>query len=47
LQRITTQPPNNEQIEVAVIAMKCALDMDLSEYKNITFIDENSQKESW
>jgi len=46
LQRITTQPPNNEQIEVAVIAMKCALDMDLSEYKNITFIDENSQKES-
>jgi len=46
LQRITTQPPDNEQIEVAVIAMKCALEMDLSEYKNITFIDEESQKVS-
>ncbi|MDP8202801.1 MAG: DUF1385 domain-containing protein [Candidatus Tenebribacter burtonii] len=40
LQRITTQPPDNEQIEVAVIAMKCALEMDLSEYKNISFIDD-------
>jgi len=46
LQRITTQPPNNEQIEVAIIAMKCALEMDLSEYKNISFIDEASQTES-
>ncbi|MCK5051800.1 MAG: DUF1385 domain-containing protein [Candidatus Cloacimonetes bacterium] len=46
LQRITTQPPDNEQIEVAVIAMKCALEMDLSEYNNITFIDEESQKVS-
>lgn len=44
LQRITTQPPDNEQIEIAVIAMKCALDMDLSEYKNIKFINEESQK---
>lgn len=40
LQRITTQPPDNEQIEVAVIAMKCALNMDLSEYKNLKFIDQ-------
>jgi len=46
LQRITTQPPDNEQIEVAVIAMKCALEMDLTEYKNITFIDEKSEKVS-
>lgn len=46
LQRITTQPPDNEQIEVAVIAMKCALDLDISEYNNITFIDEESEKVS-
>ncbi len=46
LQRITTQPPDNEQIEVAVIAMKCALDLDISEYENITFIDEESKKVS-
>ena len=44
LQRITTQPPDNEQIEVAVIAMKCALDLDLSEYENITFINDESEK---
>jgi len=44
LQRITTQPPDNEQIEVAVIAMKCALDLDLSEHENITFIEDDAQK---
>jgi len=41
LQRITTQPPDDEQIEVAVIAMKCALEMDISEYQNLNFIEEN------
>ncbi|MCF7793594.1 MAG: DUF1385 domain-containing protein [Candidatus Cloacimonetes bacterium] len=41
LQKITTQPPDNEQVEVAVIAMKCALEMDISEYENVTFIEEN------
>ncbi|MDP8268448.1 MAG: DUF1385 domain-containing protein [Candidatus Tenebribacter davisii] len=40
LQRITTQPPDNDQIEVAVIAMKCALDMDVSEYPDLKFIDK-------
>ena len=40
LQRITTQPPDNDQIEVAVIAMKCALEMDISEYKNAKIIEE-------
>ncbi|HHE38417.1 MAG TPA: DUF1385 domain-containing protein [Candidatus Cloacimonetes bacterium] len=40
LQRITTQPPDNEQIEVAVIAMKCALEMDISEYQNLKFIED-------
>ncbi|MCF7858817.1 MAG: DUF1385 domain-containing protein [Candidatus Cloacimonetes bacterium] len=38
LQRITTQPPDDEQIEVAVIAMKCALNLDVSDYKNLKFI---------
>ena len=46
LQRITTQPPDDEQIEVAVIAMKCALDLDISDYENITFIDDKPQKVS-
>ncbi len=40
LQRITTQRPNNQQIEIAVIAMKCALEMDILEYNNVTFLDE-------
>ena len=38
LQYITTQQPNEEQIEVAVIAMKAALDMDLSEHDNVSII---------
>ena len=38
LQRITTQPPEDQMIEVACIAMKAALDMDVSEYK-ITWIE--------
>ncbi len=40
LQRITTKPPDDEQIEVAVIALKCALEMDISEYQNLKFIEE-------
>lgn len=39
LQKITTQPPDDQQIEVALVAMKSALEMDLSEYDNITFVD--------
>ena len=44
LQRITTQPPNDKQVEIAVIAMKCALEMDVSDYENIVFLD--SKKDS-
>jgi uncharacterized protein YqhQ len=33
LQRITTQPPDDEMIEVALVAMKAALDMDYSMHK--------------
>ena len=32
LQKITTQPPDDSMIEVALVAMKSALDMDYSEY---------------
>lgn len=35
LQRITTQPPDNEQIEVAVLAMKAALEIEIEEQENI------------
>ncbi len=38
LQRITTQPPDDEMVEVAMIAMKAALDMDISEYTNVVDI---------
>ncbi len=40
LQRITTQPPNNEQIEVAVVAMKCALNIDFSDHENVVIIPQ-------
>ncbi len=33
LQRITTQPPDNQMVETALIAMKASLDMDVSEYE--------------
>ncbi len=38
LQRITTQPPDDKQIEVALVAMKTALELDLSDYENIKFL---------
>jgi uncharacterized protein YqhQ len=37
LQRITTQPPDDSMVETALVAMKAALDMDVSEY-NINWI---------
>lgn len=37
LQRITTQPPDDQQIETALVAMKCALEMDVTE--EIEYID--------
>jgi len=39
LQRITTQPPTDEMVEIASVALKAALEMDLSEYDNISYID--------
>lgn len=39
LQRITTQPPDDQMVEVALIAMKASLDMDVSEY-SITWIEK-------
>lgn len=33
LQRITTQPPDDQMVETALVAMKAALDMDYSEYQ--------------
>lgn len=38
LQRITTQPPDDKMVETALVAMKAALDMDISEY-NVTIIE--------
>jgi len=38
LQRITTQQPDDEQVEIATVAMKCALDLDLEEYDNLNFL---------
>jgi uncharacterized protein YqhQ len=29
LQHITTQPPDDQMVEIALVAMKAALDMDL------------------
>ncbi len=39
LQRITTQPPDDKQLEVAIIALKAALELDLSN-DNITWIED-------
>ncbi|MDD3050826.1 MAG: DUF1385 domain-containing protein [Candidatus Cloacimonetes bacterium] len=40
LQKITTQPPDDEQIEVALVSMKYALDMDISDNQNIVILDK-------
>jgi uncharacterized protein YqhQ len=39
LQRITTQPPDDDMVETALIAMKAALDMDMSEH-TITWVEK-------
>jgi uncharacterized protein YqhQ len=39
LQKITTQPPDDQMVETALIAMKAALDMDVSEHE-ITWIED-------
>jgi len=38
LQRITTQPPDDEMVGTALVAMKAALDMDYSEH-NVKVLD--------
>jgi uncharacterized protein YqhQ len=43
LQRITTQPPDEHQIETALVAMKCALGMELQE-ENISFVEYSKKK---
>ncbi len=40
LQRITTQAPSDEMIECAVVAMKSALDIDVTDYENLTILDK-------
>lgn len=42
LQRITTQPPDNDQIETALVAMKAALEMDISE--DVIYIKNKGNK---
>ncbi len=39
LQKITTGQPDDEMVEVALVAMKSALEMDMSEHTNINFIN--------
>jgi len=39
LQKITTQEPDDEQIEIAIISLKAALNDDLSEYEGISYVD--------
>jgi uncharacterized protein YqhQ len=41
LQRITTQQPDDSMVETALVAMKAALDMDISEY-NVRIIEDAS-----
>ncbi|PID28114.1 MAG: hypothetical protein CSB55_06275 [Candidatus Cloacimonadota bacterium] len=43
LQRITTRKPDHKQLEVALVALKVALELDLSGHKNVNFI-ENKEK---
>ncbi len=42
LQRITTQAPDDSMVETALVAMKAALDMDISEH-NVTLIEADSK----
>jgi uncharacterized protein YqhQ len=40
LQKITTRPPDDSQAEVAIVALKAALDMDLSAHENVRFLKD-------
>ncbi|NIR47144.1 DUF1385 domain-containing protein, partial [candidate division KSB1 bacterium] len=37
LQRLTTKEPDERQLEVAIVALKCALGLDLSGHQNVVF----------
>jgi len=38
LQRMTTQPPDDQMVETAIVAMKAALDLDISEHQ-VTLVE--------
>jgi uncharacterized protein YqhQ len=40
LQRITTNQPDDEQVEIATVALKAALDLPLDDHQNIQWIEE-------
>jgi len=46
LQRITTKEPSESQIEVAIIALKAALNEDLDRHTGINFVDYPNNKET-
>ncbi|MCG8607309.1 DUF1385 domain-containing protein, partial [bacterium] len=37
LQRLTTKEPDESQLEVAIVALKCALGMEVSDHANVVF----------
>ncbi len=43
LQKITTQEPDEQQLEVAIVALKAALELDLDQHDNIRFVDKNTK----
>ena len=40
LQRITTSQPDDKQVEIALVALKSAMEMDISEYENIVILED-------
>lgn len=42
LQRLTTKEPDEEQLEVAIVALKTAMGLELSEYHNVVFESEQT-----
>ena len=44
LQRLTTQEPDESQLEVAIVALKCALKMDVSSHPQVVFENDESMQ---
>ncbi|MFQ5638018.1 MAG: DUF1385 domain-containing protein [bacterium] len=44
LQRLTTKEPDTSQLEVALIALKCALDMDVSQHSEVVFENQKTEQ---